>query len=177
MSSTSQTPNSNCSLLLRRQLLELTKKPVEGFSAGLLDEGNLLEWEIIIIGPSDTLYEGGILKARLTFPPEYPLLPPSMKFLTPMWHPNVYPDGTLCISILHPPGEDQYGYESASERWLPIHTVESILVSVISLLSAYPPPTDSPANVDAAKEVRENLTAYRKKVLRLVRRSAEDAYA
>jgi len=78
MSSTSQT--SNCSLLLRRQLLELTKKPVEGFSAGawghlgpasqqeavavvfsseadrlvvetgLVDEGNLLEWEIIIIG-------------------------------------------------------------------------------------------------------------------------------
>ena len=32
--------------------------------------------------------EGGILKARLTFPPEYPLLPPEMKFLTPMWHPN-----------------------------------------------------------------------------------------
>ena len=121
-----------------------------------------------------------------------------------MWHPNgqysrpsrrllevlilwllVYPDGNLCISILHPPGEDQYGYESASERWLPIHTVESIvsllfsplfsstrctrliinifsviiqLVSVISLLSAYPPPIDSPANVDAAKEVRENIT-------------------
>jgi len=175
MSSSSQT--SNGSLLLRRQLLELTKKPVEGFSAGLVDEGSIYEWEIIIIGPSDTLYEGGILKARLTFPPEYPLLPPTLKFLTPMWHPNVYPDGSLCISILHPPGEDQYGYESASERWLPIHTVESILVSVISLLSAYPPPIDSPANVDAAKEVRENITAYRKKVLRLVRRSAEDAYA
>jgi len=174
MSSSTQ---SNCTLLLRRQLLELTKKPVEGFSAGLVDEDNLLEWEIIIIGPSDTLYEGGILKARLTFPPEYPLLPPKMKFVTPMWHPNVYSDGALCISILHDPGEDQYGYESAAERWLPIHTVETILVSVISLLSVYPPPTESPANVDAAKEIRENLPAYKKKVLRLVRRSAEDAYA
>ena len=86
----------------------------------------------------------------------------------------VYADGNLCISILHEPGEDQYGYEDAGERWLPVHTVESIvriiiyvaqksyidilpqLVSVISLLSSDRPNLDSPANVDAAKEVREN---------------------
>ena len=30
----------------------------------------------------------------------------------------------VCISILHDPGDDQYGYEKASERWLPVHTVE-----------------------------------------------------
>ena len=35
-------------------------------------------------------------------------------------------------SILHAPGNDEYGYEDASERWLPIHTIESILLSVIS---------------------------------------------
>ena len=27
----------------------------------------------------------------------------------------------------HAPGEDQWGYEDASERWLPIHTVETIV--------------------------------------------------
>lgn len=32
--------------------------------------------------------EGGFFKARLTFPKEYPLLPPKMKFITAMWHPN-----------------------------------------------------------------------------------------
>ena len=62
--------------------------PVDGFSAGLKDESNLFEWEIMIIGPNDTLYEGGFLKAELVFPPEYPLLPPKMKFKSPMWHPN-----------------------------------------------------------------------------------------
>lgn len=65
-----------------------------------------------------------------------------------MYHPNVYDDGTVCISILHAPGEDKWGYEKASERWLPIHTVESILVSVISMLSS--PNDESPANLDAA---------------------------
>ncbi|KAG9007465.1 Ubiquitin-conjugating enzyme E2 15 [Tulasnella sp. JGI-2019a] len=170
------TPTSNNNLILRRQLQELRKHPVEGFSAGLVDDSNLLEWEVLVIGPENTLYEGGFLKARLSFPPEYPLLPPKMKFITPMWHPSVYPDGNVCISILHAPGEDQWGYESAGERWLPIHTVETILVSVISLLSADTPNTDSPANVDAAKEVREDIAAYRKKVRRLVRKSAEEAY-
>jgi len=173
--STSQPSNSN--LILKRQLLELQKRPVEGFSAGLVDDDNLLEWEIILIGPADTLYEGGFFKARLDFPPEYPLLPPKMKFITPMWHPNIYPEsGEVCISILHPPGEDIYGYETAGERWLPVHTVESILISVISLLSSETPNTDSPANLDAAKEVRGDISGYRKKVRRLARRSAEEMY-
>ncbi|KAF8976534.1 ubiquitin-conjugating enzyme/RWD-like protein, partial [Cyathus striatus] len=76
----------------------------------------------------------------------------------------------------HAPGDDQYGYEDAGERWMPVHTVESILVSVISLLSSDTPNLDSPANVDAAKEVRTDLNGYRKKVRRLVRRSAEEAF-
>lgn len=173
---TTTTTSASNTLLLRRQLQELTKKPVEGFSAGLVDESNLYEWEILIIGPTDTLYEGGFFKARLSFPPEYPLLPPKMRFITPMWHPNIYADGVVCISILHAPGEDQYGYEDAGERWLPVHTVETILVSVISLLSSDKPNLDSPANVDAAKEIRTDFEGYKKKVRRLVRRSAEEAF-
>ncbi|EIW56668.1 ubiquitin-conjugating enzyme [Trametes versicolor FP-101664 SS1] len=178
MTSRTGTPGNVASntLLLRRQLTELTKHPVEGFSAGLVDDNNLYEWEVMIIGPPDTMYEGGFFKARLSFPEDFPLNPPKMRFITPMWHPNIYPDGVVCISILHPPGEDQYGYEDSGERWLPVHTIESILLSVISLLSSDTPNLDSPANVDAAKEVRNDIDGYRKKVRRLVRRSAEEAY-
>ena len=167
---------SGNALLLKKQLVELRKNPVDGFSAGLKDDSNLFEWDIMIIGPNDTLYEGGFLRAELSFPQEYPLLPPKLTFKTPMWPPNIYQDGTLCISILHEPGTDEYGYEDASERWLPVHTVESILVSVISLLSTDPPNTDSPANIDAAKQVREDLVGYRRKVRRLVRQSSEEAF-
>jgi len=35
---------------------------------------------------------------------------------------TVYPDGGVCISILHEPGEDKYGYEDAAERWMPVHS-------------------------------------------------------
>ncbi|KAK2465546.1 hypothetical protein APHAL10511_002438 [Amanita phalloides] len=160
---TNAVPQASNTLLLRRQLTELTKRPVEGFSAGLADDSNLYEWEILIIGPPDTIYEGGFFKARLSFPYEYPLLPPKMRFITPMWHPNIYPDGLVCISILHAPGDDQYGYEDAGERWMPVHSVESILLSVISLLSSEKPNLDSPANVDAAKEIRTDFECYKKK--------------
>lgn len=90
-----------------------------------------------------------------------------MKFITEIWHPNskwrgrgrasadcvcvwfsVDKNGDVCISILHEPGDDKFGYEKASERWLPVHTVETILISVISMLAD--PNDESPANVDAA---------------------------
>jgi len=47
----------------------------------------------------------------------------------------VYSDGRVCISILHAPGDDPMGYESSSERWSPVQSVEKILLSVISMLA------------------------------------------
>ena len=89
-----------------------------------------------------------------------------------MWHPNVYEDGRVCISILHPPGEDEHNsQESADERWRPILGVEQILVSVISMLSD--PNDESPANIDAAVMWRNDKDAFKKKVRQVVRKSQE----
>uniref|UniRef100_A0A7S3EGZ2 UBC core domain-containing protein n=1 Tax=Rhodosorus marinus TaxID=101924 RepID=A0A7S3EGZ2_9RHOD len=140
--------SARAALLLSKQLKDLQKNGASFFSAGLVDDENPFEWQIILTGPASTLYEGGMFKARLTFPKDYPYKPPVMKFVSEMWHPNIYKDGKVCISILHPAGDDPNAYEMASERWLPVHTVESILNSVISLLAS--PNTESPANVDAA---------------------------
>lgn len=93
-----------------------------------------------------------------------------MKFISDIWHSNskiqlffisnqiiiyvkllVDKNGDVCISILHEPGDDKYGYEKAAERWLPVHTVETILLSVISMLAD--PNYESPANVDAAVRI------------------------
>jgi len=72
-----------------------------------------------------------------------------MKFVTPIWHPNVYPSGEVCISILHEPGDDITNPQEPAElRWSPVHSVESIVLSVISMLSD--PNGESPANPDAA---------------------------
>jgi ubiquitin-conjugating enzyme E2 G1 len=46
---------NQASLLLRKQLKDLSRHPVDGFSAGLVDDSNLFEWNVTIIGPPDTL--------------------------------------------------------------------------------------------------------------------------
>ncbi len=80
----------------------------------------------------------------------------------------MYPTGVVCISILHPPGDDPNQYEHASERWSPIQSVEKILLSVMSMLAE--PNDESPANVEAAKMWRERRADYERLVRANVRR-------
>jgi ubiquitin-conjugating enzyme E2 R len=95
----------------------------------------------------------------MRFSRDYPYAPPSFKFDTrDIHHPNVYPDGRVCISILHTPGDDEQSGEEASERWSPLQGVESVLRSVLLLLDE--PETNSPANVDASVLYRSDRAKY-----------------
>ncbi len=125
-------------------------------------------------GPEGTDYEGGYFPCTLSFPSEFPNQPPVMKFTTPgFWHPNVYKDGRVCISILHEAKEDQFNeQEKMSEKWRPILGIESILISVQSMLSE--PNFQSPANIDASVEKKSDPTAYRKRIRALVRKTLDD---
>ncbi|KAJ3556610.1 hypothetical protein NPX13_g10096 [Xylaria arbuscula] len=140
----------------------LSTNPPEGITAGPVSEDDLFVWEALIQGPEGTPFEGGIFPAELRFPKDYPLAPPKMTFIGEIFHPNVYTNGVVCISILHPPGDDPNQYEHASERWSPIQSVEKILISVMSMLAE--PNDESPANIEAAKMWRENRAEYEQKV-------------
>uniref|UniRef100_A0A8C5RJ70 Ubiquitin conjugating enzyme E2 R2 n=1 Tax=Laticauda laticaudata TaxID=8630 RepID=A0A8C5RJ70_LATLA len=94
-----------------------------------------------------------LFQAHIKFPIDYPYSPPTFRFLTKMWHPNIYENGDVCISILHPPVDDPQSGELPSERWNPTQNVRTILLSVISLLNE--PNTFSPANVDASVMFRK----------------------
>ncbi len=85
---------------------------------------------------------------------------------------QVYENGEVCISILHPPEEDKYGYESVAERWSPVQTPETILLSVISMLRS--PNDGSPANVEAARLWREDAREFRRRCRANVRASLGD---
>lgn len=176
------TPSPSAVKSLQQELKKIREEPVEGFRVRLPDESNLFLWEVAIFGPPETLYEGGYFKALMKFPPDYPYSPPSVKFLTKMWHPNVYENGDVCISILHPPTDDPLSGELASERWNPTQNVRTILMSIISLLNE--PNTSSPANVDASVSYRnwkdskgrnkEYETVIRKQVLATKSEAAKD---
>jgi ubiquitin-conjugating enzyme E2 R len=145
---------------LQKQLKEITKSPIGGFRIEVGDD--LFNWTVWFSGPKDTHYYGGEYKAQLKFTDEFPFRPPEMRVLSTFWHPNVYPDGKVCISILHQPGTDQFDPdETADMRWSPIQTIDKILVSVISLL-ADPDASGAgaPANVEALVEFRKHKEKY-----------------
>ncbi|KAK5097652.1 Ubiquitin-conjugating enzyme subunit [Lithohypha guttulata] len=78
------------------------------------EEENIYRWDLalMVVNP-DSYYKGGYLKCQLLFPKNYPYSPPDFRFTSPLWHPNIYPDGRICISILHAPGEDIMSGEAA----------------------------------------------------------------
>ena len=126
-------------LILRRRILHV-------------DDSNIFDWQIAIFGPPGTCYAGGYFKAHIRFPGDYPFSAPSFRFLTKIWHPNIYENGEVCISILHPPIDDPQGGELPGERWNPTQSVRTVLLSIISILND--PNTFSPANVDASVAFR-----------------------
>lgn len=128
---------------------------------------SFLKWDLVLFGPEDSPYEGGIFNGCIKFPINYPNDPPQV-ILYNFYHPNVYKNGKVCISILHK-GEDEYGYESIAERWSPILKVPSIMISIISMITD--PNFDSPANIDASKHWREDYESYKRKIYSLVAKS------
>lgn len=108
-----------------------------------------MKWNAVIIGPNDTPYEDGTFRLVLQFDEQYPNKPPSVKFLSPMFHPNVYASGDLCLDILQ-------------NRWSPTYDVSLILTSIQSLLND--PNINSPANVEAANLYKDHRSQYVKRV-------------
>ena len=138
-----------------------------------LNDDDIFNWNValIVINP-DSDYYGGYFKAKMTFPNNYPYSPPTFQFNRPLFHPNIYADGKLCISILHAPGDDEMSGESAGERWSPAQRVESVLISIISLLDDAE--CSSPANVDAGVLLRKDRPGFKERVKKDVEKSKED---
>lgn len=71
----------------------------------------------VIIGPADTPFEDGTFRLVMHFEEQYPNKPPSVKFISEMFHPNVYATGELCLDILQ-------------NRWSPTYDVAAVLTSI-----------------------------------------------
>ena len=99
------------------------------------DGDNLFSWMAHIEGGTGTRYEGLKYKLSISFPSRYPYAPPTVKFVTSIYHPNVDSHGNICLDIL-------------KEKWSALYDVRTILLSIQSLLAE--PNNNSPLNVEAA---------------------------
>ncbi|CAM9116763.1 unnamed protein product [Discosporangium mesarthrocarpum] len=112
---------------------------------------NIMKWNCGIPGPDNTDWAGGLYKVTMEFTDDYPSKPPKCKFVPALFHPNVYPSGTICLSILN---ED--------EGWRPAITIKQMLMGIQDLLDA--PNPHSPAQSDAYTLFVTNLPEYRRRV-------------
>lgn len=88
----------------------------------------------LVLGPSETPYARGTFAFRMTFNNEYPHKPPTVLALTTAngihrFNPNIYANGTVCLSILG---------TWKGNPWSSIHNIESVLRSIQSLLHDKP---------------------------------------
>ncbi|KAL4383716.1 hypothetical protein GQ457_15G005000 [Hibiscus cannabinus] len=132
---------------LMRDFKRLQHDPPAGIS-GAPQDNNIMLWNAVIFGPDDTPWDGGTFKLTLQFTEDYPNKPPTVRFVSRMFHPNIYADGSICLDILQ-------------NQWSPIYDVAAILTSIQSLLCD--PNPNSPANSEAARMFSENKREYNRR--------------
>lgn len=141
--------------LVKVDFKRLQSDPPEGISGAPMED-DIMKWTCVIFGPDDSPWEGGTFKLSIDFTEEYPNKAPTVKFITKMYHPNIYTDGSICLDILQ-------------NQWSPIYDVSAILTSIQSLLND--PNPNSPANSEAARLYVENKKEYVSKVQAVVEES------
>lgn len=112
---------------------------------------NLFRWKCGIPGKTGTDWDGGVYTLVMMFPEDYPNKPPKCQFQPPLFHPNIYPSGTVCLSIL-----------SEDKDWKASLTVKQILLGIQDLLDD--PNILDPAQEEPFKLFRSNPEEYRKRV-------------
>ena len=113
-------------------------------------EDDIFTWDAEITGGIGTPHEGLTYKLLVRIDKEdYPKKPPSIKFISKIYHPNVYRDGQICIDILQ-------------SEWTPTLRIISALISIQSMLDD--PNPNSPANRDSAMVFMKDKELYKKKI-------------
>eukprot|EP00898_Chlorokybus_atmophyticus_P004282 jgi/Chlat1/4855/Chrsp31S04886 len=132
--------NSNLPRRIIKETQRLLSEPVPGISASPC-ESNLREFNVMILGPQSSPYEGGVYKLELFLPEEYPMAPPKVRFLTKIYHPNIDNLGRICLDIL-------------KDKWSPALQIRTVLLSIQALLSA--PNPEDPLNENVARHWKTN---------------------
>lgn len=132
--------------------------PLPGIKAFPASDSCLTIWTAIITGPINTPYEKLNFEVNLLFPPSYPFKPPTVKFKTKTFHPNIDAKGNVCLDIL-------------KNKWSAVYNIRTVLISLQVLLGN--PNNESPLNWTAA-ELWGESEKYRQRILEIYDYKEED---
>jgi ubiquitin-conjugating enzyme (huntingtin interacting protein 2) len=141
--------SSNRTRRIGKELADINNDPHSQIVAEPVRDEDLTHLKGKFKGPPDTPYEGGTYVVDIKIPGDYPFRPPTMRFDTKVWHPNVSSvTGAICLDTL-------------SSAWSPVLTIKSALISLQSLLST-PEPKD-PQDAEVAGMLLKNPAEFQHK--------------
>ena len=121
---------------LKRDIADILKNPLTSDGIYYIhDEQNFLNGYALICGPKDTPYENGYYFFYIKFPDDYPAAPPKVTFynkdktFNTRFHPNLYRNGKVCLSILN---------TWKGEGWTSCNTLRTVLLTMASILNEFP---------------------------------------
>jgi len=119
---------------------------------------DVTHWQITLIPPIGSNYEGGFFKIEAKFNENYPYSAPRMKFLTKIYHCNVSSStGHICLNTI-------------KEKWNKKNSMEDVLNHIIVLLYKQNP--DSPLNSNAADNFTNNKSKFLEEVKKQIKEYA-----
>ncbi|XP_047447359.1 ubiquitin-conjugating enzyme E2 T [Mugil cephalus] len=136
---------------LKRELQMLSTEPPPGITCWQSEE-QMDDLRAQIVGGTGTPYEGGLFSLEVKIPDRYPFEPPKIRFLTPIYHPNIDNSGRICHDALKLPPKG---------AWKPSLNISTVLTS-IQLLMAEPNP-DDPLMADISSEFKYNKQLFMEK--------------
>ncbi|CAJ0565377.1 unnamed protein product, partial [Mesorhabditis spiculigera] len=116
------------------------------------------------ITPQEGLYKGGTYKFHISVPLEYNTVPPHVKCLTKVWHPNINEDGSICLSLLRENAVDDFGWRPTRNILEVVHGLQSLFGDLMDF--------DDALNMEAAKQYTSNKNEFTMKVQDYIRRYA-----
>lgn len=117
--------------------------------------------QLLIEGPPDTPFEGGVFDFRVLFGNQYPQKPPTIRCVTRIYHPNINGEGSICLSILK---------TSGNECWSPILTIDKVALSLLLLLQI--PNYDDPLVASITQHFRDNPKGAKLEAIRWTKEHA-----
>ncbi|XP_021348128.1 ubiquitin-conjugating enzyme E2 T-like isoform X1 [Mizuhopecten yessoensis] len=133
---------------MKKEIQMLSESPPHGISCWPKDD-KIDQLEAQILGVEGTPYENGIFRIEIQIPERYPFEPPKVRFITPIYHPNIDNGGRICLDTLKMPPKG---------AWKPCLNVSTVLTS-IQLLMAEPNPED-PLMTEISNEFKYNKVLY-----------------
>jgi len=140
--------NSTANRRLMSEFKQLSTDTICDSTVLLEKEDDLNHWLVLMQGPKDTPYEGGVFKLKFNFPDNYPFKAPDVKFMTTVYHPNIKRDtGDICQDVF-------------ASSWAPTQKVSDILTKIVSMLKE--PQTSTPLETDICNEYVTNRNQFNK---------------